>query len=65
MSTNRDRIRCYKFREYDHFMKDFPTSNVEREIEQMQQMLSLDDGQTLLKTLAIGPYDSLDTNKPL
>ena len=29
-STNRDRIRCYKCREYDHFMKDCPTSKEER-----------------------------------
>ena len=31
VSTNRDRIRCYKCREYDHFMKDCPTSKEERE----------------------------------
>ena len=30
-STNRDRIRCYKCREYDHFTKDCPTSKEERE----------------------------------
>ena len=24
-STNRDRSRCYKCREYDHFAKDCPT----------------------------------------
>ena len=23
VSTNRDRIRCCKYREYDHFAKDF------------------------------------------
>ena len=30
-STNRDRLRCYKCREYDHFMTDCPTSKEERE----------------------------------
>ena len=25
-STNRDRIRCYNCREYDHFARDCPTS---------------------------------------
>ena len=35
VSTNRDRIRCYKCREYDHFTKDCPTSEEEREIEQI------------------------------
>ena len=27
-STNRDRIRCFNCREYDHFARDFPTSSV-------------------------------------
>ena len=48
-SMNRDRIRCYKCREYDYFAKDIPTSRVERELEQPQQMLNLDDEQTALK----------------
>ena len=50
-STNRDRIRCYKCREYDHFMRDCPTSREEKEIEQLQQMLSLGDEETLLTPL--------------
>ena len=37
-SMNRDRIRCYKCREYDHFATDCPTSNEERVIEQIQQI---------------------------
>ena len=40
-STNRDRIKCYKCREYNHFMRDCPTSREEKEIEQLQQMLNL------------------------
>ena len=32
---NRDRIGCYKCREYDHFVKDCPTSREERELEQL------------------------------
>ena len=28
-STNRDKIRCYKCREYDHFVRDCPTSKEE------------------------------------
>ena len=58
-STNRDKIRCYKCREYDHFAKDGPTSKEEREIEQSQQMFNLDEGQMSLKTLATYMYDSL------
>ena len=45
-STNRDRIQCYKCREYDHFTRDCPTSRDEKEIEQLQQMLNLGDEQT-------------------
>ena len=48
-STNRDRIRCYKCREYDHFAKDCPTSREERELEQLQQMFNIDGKQTSLK----------------
>ena len=59
VSTNRDRIRCYKCREYDHFMKDCPTSAEEIEIEQLQLMLNLDEEQSSLKGLAIDTYDSL------
>ena len=32
-STNRDRIRCYNCREYDHFSRDCPTSREEREVD--------------------------------
>ena len=36
VSTNSDRIRCYNCREYDHFMRDFPNSREERELERLQ-----------------------------
>ena len=41
-STNRDRIRCFKCREYDHFSKDCQNiSDTENEqSEQIQQMLN-------------------------
>ena len=41
-STNRDRIRCYNCREYDHFVRDCPNSREERDLEQLQQMLNLE-----------------------
>ena len=42
-NTNRDRIRCYKCREYDHFMRDCPNSREERDLEQLQQMLNMEE----------------------
>ena len=41
-STNKDRIRCYNCREYDHFVRDCPSSREERDQEQLQQMLNLE-----------------------
>ena len=35
-STNRDIIRCYKCREYDHFARDCPNTREERDLEQLQ-----------------------------
>ena len=56
----RDRIRCYKCREYDHFAKDCPTFNEEREVEQMQQAFNLDGDQTSLKALATDTHHHLN-----
>ena len=44
----------------DHFAKDCPTSREERELEQLQQMLNLDDEQTSLKSLATNTHDNLN-----
>ena len=49
-STNRDRIRCFKCREYNHFARECPTKQEKREIEQIQQMFNLDDEQTPTQT---------------
>ena len=42
-STNRDRIRCYTCREYDHFVRDCPNSREERDLEQLQHMLNKEE----------------------
>ena len=60
---NRDRIRCYKCREYDHFTKDYPTSRKERELEQFQQMLNLEDEQTSLKSVVTNTQDNFNRVK--
>ena len=46
-STSRDRIHCYKCREYNHFAMDCATCREEREIEQLQQMLNLGNEQLI------------------
>ena len=43
VSTNRDRIRCYICREYDHFARDCPNSREERDLEQLQHMLNMEE----------------------
>ena len=58
-STNRDRIRCFKCREYDHFTKDCLNSQTEQEPKQIQQMFNIDEDQTTLKVLAADTYDNL------
>ena len=50
MSTNRDRIRCFECREYDHFVRECLTRQENREIEHIQQMFNLDDEQTAIQT---------------
>ena len=41
-STNRDKIRCYNCREYNHFARDCPNSREERDLKQLQQMLNME-----------------------
>ena len=50
LSMNRDRIRCFECREYDHFARECPTRQESRETEQIQQMFNMDKDQTILQT---------------
>ena len=43
VSTNRGRIRCYICREYDHFVGDCPNYREERNLEQLQHMLNMEE----------------------
>ena len=59
-STNRDRIRCFKCRGYDHFAKDCLNSDTEKEqSEQIQQMFNLEEDKTALKALVADTYSDL------
>ena len=56
-STNRDRIRCYAHREYDHFVRDCPNSREERDLEQLQHMLNMEEQDHRLES-SDGDYRS-------
>ena len=60
-NTNRDRIRCLKCRQYDHFAKDCPNmSQTEKDqTEQIQQILDSEEHKTTLKVLAPDTYEGL------
>ena len=59
-STNRDRIRYFKCKEYDHFAKDCPNiSDTEKEqSKQIWQMLNLEEEKTTLKVLVADTYEN-------
>ena len=46
-TTNRDRIKCFKCREHNHFVRDCPTKQASRETEQIQQMFNMDKDLTI------------------
>ena len=47
---NRDGIRCYNCREHAHFATNCPISREERDLEQLQQLLNLEEEQAQLLT---------------
>ena len=49
-STNGDRIRCFECKEYNHFVRECPTRQASREVEQIQQMFNMDEEQTILQS---------------
>ena len=40
-------MRCYNCREYDYFVRDCPTSRKERDLEQLQHMLNLEEEEQI------------------
>ena len=59
-STNKDRIKCYNCREYDHFARDCATSREERDMDQLQPMLNLEEEEQthLLNGTQSNPVES-------
>ena len=53
-STNRDRIQCFKCREYNHFVQECPVRlarQTSRETKQIQQLFKMDEDQMLMQSL--------------
>ena len=65
MTTNRDRIRFFECREYDHFARDCLTIQANREAEQIQQMFNMDEDQTILQTPIMGVDQDKQTISPV
>ena len=61
-SMNRDRIWCYACREYDHFTRNCPNSREERDLEQLQHMLNMEEQDH--RSLSIHSSDE-DCRSPL
>ena len=59
-----DRIGCFKYREYDHFAKECPNSQTEKEPEQIEQMYNLYEDQTALNIVATEMYDNFIRTNP-
>ena len=57
-TTNRNRIRCFECREYDHFARDCLMTQANREAKQIQQMFNMDKDHTILQT----PLMDIDPN---
>ena len=64
-TTNRDRIICFKCREYDHFTRDCLTTQANREVEQIQQIFNMDEDQTILQTPLMDVYQERQTISPV
>ena len=43
-------MKCFECSECNHFARGCPTRQANREVEQIQQMLNMDEGQTILQT---------------
>ena len=64
-STNRDRIRCFECREYDHFARECQSRQASREEEQIQQMFNMDEDQTILQTPLMDTDEDEQTITPV
>ena len=65
MTTDRDRIRSFECREYDHFARDCPTRQASREGEQIKQMLNMDEDQTILQSPLMDTHQDKQTISPV
>ena len=62
---NKDRIRCFECREYDHFARECLTRQESRETEQIPQMFNMDEDQTILQTALMDTDEDEMTITPM
>ena len=48
-TMNKDRIRCFHCREYDHFTRGCLKTQANREAEEVQQVFNMNEDQTILQ----------------
>ena len=58
MSTNRDRIRCFRYREYDHFANEYPNTGIDD-----SDGYESDSAMLQLMTTEIETHESFDTTQ--
>ena len=64
-SRDRDRIRYFECREYDHFTRECPMRQENRETEQIQQMSNMNKDQTILQTPLMDTEEDKMTITPI
>ena len=57
--------RCFECREYDHFARECPTRQENRDTEQIQQMFDMDEDQTILQTPLLDAEEDKMTITPM
>ena len=64
-STNRDRIRCFEYREYNHFARECLLRQASRVVDQIQQMFKMDEDQTILQISLMDTDEDKQTITPV
>ena len=58
MTTNKDRIRCFRYREYDHFANECPNTGIDD-----SDGYKSDSGAFQLMTTEVETHENFDTTR--